>query len=369
MNNLNSKLRIFKNWSKTHWIQLLSGSIITLLLFFFISNKWYQAEWTGFGKDSTISEEKTLRNGELTVTKRITQYQSGKTLWDWLGLGGVIAIPFFLFVLQQQQQKIADTNLREEALRDYIDKMAELLIDKELKILLKQLLDGTITRDDLKLDAVLDIARARTLSILRRLEGDRERKGSLVRFLADAQLTKGLDLLKDTNLSGTLLRETILFKANLSKVNLSEADLSEAFLSEAFFIEANLSGANLHKANFHKANLHKANLHKAKLPEADLSEAQLFGANFSKANLSGARLFRAFLIEADFSKANLSGAFLVEATNLSGAKFVKANLKGANFQGAKNLTPEQIKRAKYWDKAKYDSDFRKQLGLPPENTP
>jgi hypothetical protein len=79
------------------------------------------AEWTGFGKDSNISQEETLQNGKLTVTKRITHFQSGKTLWDWLGLAGVIAIPIVLFQLQGRQQEIVNTNLREEALRDYQD--------------------------------------------------------------------------------------------------------------------------------------------------------------------------------------------------------------------------------------------------------
>ncbi|HEY9829494.1 MAG TPA: pentapeptide repeat-containing protein [Stenomitos sp.] len=295
--------------------------MVTLLLafaiFLYTSTKWQWADWTGFGEDSTISQEETLQDGKLTVTKRITQVQSGKTLWDWLGLAGVIAIPVVLFQFQQQQQKkseenseaekrqaaerakvekeIAATNLREEALQNYIDKIAELLIDKDLKLLLKHLSDGSITKDEPELDAALDVARARTLSILRRLDGDGERKSSVVRFLIDAELIQGLELLKEANLS----------KANLSGVNFSRADLSRA----------NLFKANLFKANF--------------------SEAKLFKANFSEANLS----------EANFGSAGLTEA---------------------NLKGVKNLTPEQIKEARNWEKANYDPDFREQLGLPPK---
>ncbi len=164
-------------------------------------------------------------------------------------------IPIVLFQFQQQQQKqteeranveqeIAATNLREEALRDYIDKIAELLIDKELKVLLKKLSQGEITEDDPKLDASLDVARARTLSILRRLDRDGERKSSVVRFLIDAELIN-LKLLKDANLS----------KANLSFANLSGTGLSGANLEKANLEKVNLKGANLSEANLKGVNL------------------------------------------------------------------------------------------------------------------
>ncbi|MBD1804088.1 hypothetical protein H6F98_01180 [Microcoleus sp. FACHB-SPT15] len=142
------------NRLKDHWTWLLSGSVTLFLafaIFLYLSPNWYWADWTGFGEDTSKTVEETLQNGKLTVTKRITHFQSGKTLWDWLGLAGVIAIPVVLFQFQQQQQKkteeqaevekeIAATNLREEALRDYIDKIAELLIDKNLKVLLKKII-------------------------------------------------------------------------------------------------------------------------------------------------------------------------------------------------------------------------------------
>ncbi len=31
------------------------------------------------------------------------------------------------------------------------------------------------------------------------------------------------------------------------------------------------------------------------------------------------------------------------------------------------LTPEQVKEANNWEKADYDPEFRKQLGLPPQS--
>ncbi|HEY9294902.1 MAG TPA: pentapeptide repeat-containing protein [Phormidium sp.] len=322
MNRLKTKLKEGYKWLKTPWNLLVLSAITFLLIFaifLYLSPKWQWADWTGFGEDLTISQEETLQNGKLTVTKRITQFQSGKTLWDWLGLAGVIAIPVVLFQFQQQQQKkseeqaevekeIAATILREEALQKYIDKIAELLIDKKLKLLLKDLSDETITKDNPKLDALLDVARARTSSILRRLDGDKERKVSVFLFLVEAELIKDLDLLKRANLSGI----------NLSGANFSGADISRINLSEANVVLAHFNGADLSGANLSGANL----------VAASFSEAQLFGANFDGANLDGADL-----------------------------KF------------AKGLFPEQIQAAINWEKAKYSSDLRTQLGLPPENTP
>lgn len=70
-------------------------------IFLYNSSEWTWADWTGIGKDTSEIEEETLQNGKLIVTKRITHYQSGKNLWDWLGLAGVIAIPVVLFQFEE----------------------------------------------------------------------------------------------------------------------------------------------------------------------------------------------------------------------------------------------------------------------------
>jgi uncharacterized protein YjbI with pentapeptide repeats len=61
-------------------------------------------------------------------------------------------------------------------------------------------------------------------------------------------------------------------------------------------------------------------------------------------------------------KTQLQNTDLSQA-NLSEAHIDGADLSGANLQGAKNLNPDQVKRAKNWEKAKYDEEFRKKLGL------
>jgi uncharacterized protein YjbI with pentapeptide repeats len=158
------------------------------------------------------------------------------------------------------------------------------------------------------------------------------------------------------------LDESNLAKRYLPGVDLSSGNLSKSNLSQANLTEANLSGTNLQKAEFVKtymprANLSQANLLQAKLSQADLTEANLSGTNLQKAEFVKTYMPRANLSQANLSQANFSQANL-EAANLS-----RANLSGTDFQGAYGLQPDQVKRAKNWDKARYDEEFRKKLGL------
>ena len=97
------------------------------------------------------------------------QYQPAKTLWDWLNLLGVLAIPAVVGLgaasYTAQQGKVSDRehtdNQRETALQAYIDKMSELLLHEKL-------------RDSAEEDEVGKIARVRTLTILPRLNASSE---------------------------------------------------------------------------------------------------------------------------------------------------------------------------------------------------
>ena len=324
-------------------------------------------EWTGIGKDSNESEtiEAELnpkKNNEITkiTYKKTENFQSSKTLWDFLGLAGTIAIPFVLLYFERTQQrrslqqaenekKIADNNLREQALEAYFDKMSELLIDKQLKVLIGKTLEESDPEYSV-LDAALNIVRVRTLSVLRRLDQDGERKGNVIRFLIDSELLSNLDL-NSADLSLANLSGAKLYNANLSGANLEGANLKDAKLSHTNFSGANLSRTDLSRTdlshtNFSDANLSGANLEGANLLLAVLSNFYIRGDNLEGINLSGANLEGANLKDAKLSDANLKDA------KLSGA-----NLKGANFTHAKNLTVEQIKAAKNWQQAKYDPNF------------
>ncbi|BAY12064.1 nSTAND1 domain-containing NTPase [Calothrix sp. NIES-2098] len=155
--------------------------------------------------------------------------------------------------------------------------------------------------------------------------------------------------LRGANLRGAYLYGADLRSAGLYSADLYSADLRSADLRDAYLSSANLSGADLYSADLRSANLRDANLFDANLSGANLSSAELFNANLFNAKLSSADLFNADLFNADLRSAKLSSA----------------DLRSADLRSAKDLTPEQVKSAENWDKAKYDKDFRAKLGLPP----
>ncbi|MDJ0719916.1 MAG: pentapeptide repeat-containing protein [Prochloraceae cyanobacterium] len=139
------------------------------------------------------------------------------------------------------------------------------------------------------------------------------------------------------------------------KQSLVGLEAPKALLTQVNLQSAKLFSANLQSAILFKANLELANLTKANLQSAGLYEANLQSANLSQANLQSTRLIRANLESANLTKANLQSADLYDA-----------NLSRANLSGVKNLTPEQVTKARNWKKACFDPDFREKLGLPRE---
>jgi uncharacterized protein YjbI with pentapeptide repeats len=170
---------------------------------------------------------------------------------------------------------------------------------------------------------------------------------------------------KCSNLEGADLSNANLKGTNFKEANLKAVNFEEVNLEEANLIKADLQRANFFGANLKKAKLLFTQLQGANLTEVNLQEAKLEGANLKKANLLGADLNNSNFLQADLQAANL------QATNLQGANFRLANLQGSDLEGAnleqaQQLTPEQVKSAKNWDKAHYDPTFREKLGLPPE---
>ena len=130
------------------------------------------------------------------------------------------------------------------------------------------------------------------------------------------------------------------------------ANLTDAHLKNTDLRNANLCCINLNHTRLMKANLSRTNLRKAKLISTIFKEANLWKSNLSHASLQ----------KADFTLANLSLA------NLEGADFKHANLNNAdlshaNLRNAINLTVEQVKAANNWDKAYYNPEFKRELGL------
>src|SRR5712692_1835431 len=320
-----SRLRSW--WQNRSKLLLVVGAMVLLMgvVVLIIAGYIFKWDWTGFNEHRGPN---------------ILQYQPAKTLWDWLQLLGVLAIPVAVvlgvawFTTKQGQVGDAENkdNQREAALQAYIDNMLELLLAKNLR---------SSTEDE----EVQKIARVRTLTVLRRL--DAERKGSVLQFLQESGLIgkdkrvihlTGANLiganliganLSGANLSGAYLSGVVLSGADLSLANLIGANLSGVYLSGADLSGVYLSGAYLFLANLSKANLSGASLYEANLSLANLSRADLSGANLSKANLSGANL----------SEVVLSGA------NLNGANLNGADLSGANLRGAL-VTAEQLTATK-----------------------
>jgi hypothetical protein len=203
--------------------------------------------------------------GYLPKANSFSGFQ-GKTLWDWLSL---LVVPTSLAALaawlqhkqQERELKIAEDNRQEEALQHYLDRVSNLLIEKNLLAIAAK--DAPTTEEKELLDVSVDIIRALTLSTLRRLS-DGIRKGSVVRLLAEADIIQRLG------------------------VSLHGADLQTAFLNFAVLYRADLSGADLACASLIDTELNEVRLSGAFLNFANLSGADLTGADLSDAYLSGA---------------------------------------------------------------------------------
>jgi len=316
-------------------------SVVIVLIILSILGYIFNWGWTGLGPYISPPHPKD------------SDFQRGKTLWDWLQLliiPAVLAVAGYVINLTisrseqeatkqraQSEQEIADDNQRETALQEYVNKMSELL------------LDGDLCKSTVK-DEVQKIARVRTLTVLPRLNG--KRKGIVLQFLYEAQLINKGGRIVD--LSGADLRG-----ADLSFTTLTGADLKGANFWWARFFAANLKGADLSHAALINSNLEGADLSGADLSEAEPTAAILNGADLSHANLSGADLSEAILGDADLSSANLSGADLSEAglmgTNLKGADLSGATLNETYLRdailidanlGRTEVTEEQLDKAK-----------------------
>jgi hypothetical protein len=177
----------------------------------------------------------------------------GKTVWDFLQL---LIVPLMLvaiglvFSLQQDARQQQTENKRAAAERELADQRAQ---DEALQAYLNQMGGLLLEKDLFAADAnsqVSSLARARTATVIQRLDSDRNR--NVIRFLKEAGLTGltgkqlySIRLLAGTDLRGALLEGTDLRGCDLSEANLSGADLSKADLSETNLSHANLSHANL----------------------------------------------------------------------------------------------------------------------------
>jgi uncharacterized protein YjbI with pentapeptide repeats len=243
--------------------------------------------------------------------------ERGKTLWDWLELliipavlaGGAL---WFSQAERETERKIADERIREAALQGYLDKITELLLDP--------------LPDSLDSERIRAVARARTLTTLRQLDGSR--KATLLQFLHEAKLIDKKSAI----------------------IELRGADLSDIVLTNLALDNADLTEATLRRATLVFLSLRWADLSGVDLSEASLAKVSLYAADLRYANLVGTTL-----IDVDLRKANLHGA-----------KFAGRDPKAITFADAASRGLVATKLAKVnLDEARYDSHTRWPEGFTP----
>jgi uncharacterized protein YjbI with pentapeptide repeats len=284
-------------------------------------------------------------------------YRYGITLWDWLKLlvvPAVIAGGGIWFNQRQQarDQVSADRRTQDDALEAYLDDMTDLMINHHLRGIAqvssvpRVVLHGDSPPQGEDTKDVRAVARARTLTLLTRLDG--ERKGHVVRFLYESGLISQKRELTLADLTPTP-PNTIVDVAGeagadprTAIVDLAGADLRGTILRGASFRKRfqrtplpGSGGQYTLGGHGHLGPLEGANLRGADLRGADLSATDLRGANLEGADLSaftGLPLERkaipvgellqgvvpppekgATLSWADLSDASLSGAILRRA--------------------------------------------------------
>src|ERR1700724_1586225 len=114
-------------WQQVKTVWLVAGTVAMLVVVtVIVLGYWLKWNWTGFNEH---------------IGPNVQQYQPAKTLWDWLQLLTILAIPTVVglgtvwFTRQQHQTdiQVALDNQREEILQNYIDKMATLLLEGKLR--------------------------------------------------------------------------------------------------------------------------------------------------------------------------------------------------------------------------------------------
>jgi uncharacterized protein YjbI with pentapeptide repeats len=296
-------------------------------------------------------------SGEGSVAERkpwTLKEFGGKPVWEWLQLLIVplaLALLTVVFTWQQDAQqnrieekraqaerRLAEQRAQDDAMQAYLDQMSSLLLDKDLG---NSELDSNVRM----------LARARTQTILNRLDSDR--RFSVLQFLIETNLVQGMDgeapivslagarlsdmALPAASLSGADLRRANLRRSDLRLTDLSSAEFFDAYLTDTNLSAADLTGADLTDADLTNANLTDANLTGADLsnlpePDSDLTGADLTGADLTDANLTGANL-----TDANLTGANLTGADLSDA-DLTGADLSDVDLSGADLSDAKGFT-------------------------------
>ena len=169
------------------------------------------------GKSTHTAEQENEPDKRAPWWKRLWRWTEfgERSAWDWLQL---LIVPLALAVIglwfsaQQdvRQSAIEEQRAQDAALQAYLDQMSSLLLEKDLRASDKD-------------SEVRTLARARTLTVLERL--DPSRKKAVMQFLVEAEQVQSVEGGRGPIIA---LTSANLSDVNLSLVNLSGADLSDA---------------------------------------------------------------------------------------------------------------------------------------------
>ena len=219
-----------------------------------------------------------------------------KGLWDWLDLlvvPAVLAIGGYLFSSAQNRaaQAAAERRAQDEALQAYLDRMGQLLTDKDL-----------LGARGPGAGNLRSLARSYTLTALGRLDGRRKREVLL--FLYGARL----------------------ISADVPRViALDEADLASADLEGIRLCGRQYTGADLLGQTGLNARAEQLGVALSEIAQPT-DTVNLVNVDLSGANLRGADLGGGILMFADLSRADLNGA----------------NLSYAHLEGARGISEQQL---------------------------
>lgn len=309
---------------------------VILLMMIPLITSGYGQSWTGFGKplEPLIDDS----------------YQS-KTLWDWLDLLIVPSILAFFAALTKWWLDKAEEkrNVRDQEFKDYlarrdrefeknlVERTHTIEADRVREAALQSYLDKMTTllfKEDLRGETANpvaeDVARIRTLTILRRLDG--ARKGMLLRFLYEARLI--MKRISDPDV-GYIRPIVKLELADLRGADLRGADLSGAYLRETILSGAYMMHATLVATDLKRADLSKVHFEDAILLDADINEVDLSGADMRRASIKKNQLVRA---------KSLKGTILDDGTHYDGRFRLKGDLEEARMQGFDTGNAEEMAR-------------------------
>lgn len=269
-----------------------------------------------------------------------------KTAWDVLQL---LIVPVMLVLIalyfnasQASRDRSREDRRSEDATLDsYLGKMSGLMLDRDL----------LTSRPG---SAVREVARAETLSTVRRLSG--ERKGEVVRFLEEAGLLRVplvrvgsrlaatptnliLDLdgadLRGVDLRGFLFSGPERSTGDALGGDLRGARFDHALLEYIVFYDADLRGASFEESSFNRTDFLFP-----RLQEASFKGAYLNSAYFIHADLRGASFEEAVLAATNLEHARLNGAVFDDADITYRTNFTESCLDNASFVGASfNVLP------------------------------